>query len=59
MLVGIIAYSKSPGEQKTDNRTKKMPERRVSFIYREKAGRDTAFFLSVGTENAEMYFRKA
>jgi len=57
--MGIIAYGKSPGEQKIDNCAKKMPERRVSFIYRKKAGRDTAFFLLVGTENAEMYFRKA
>jgi len=36
-----------------------MPERRGAFIFRKKAGRNTAFFLLVGTENAEMYFRKA
>ena len=59
MLAGIIAYGKSPGEQKIDNCAKKMRQRRASFIYRKKAGRNTAFFLSVGTENAEIYFRKA
>ena len=57
MLVGIITCDKSPGEQKIDNCAKKLLERRVSFIYRKKAGWDTAFFLLVGTENAEIYRR--
>jgi hypothetical protein len=57
--VGIIAYGKSPGEKKIGKYAKKMSMSKVLFIYRRKAGRNTAFFLSVGTENAEMYFRKA
>jgi hypothetical protein len=58
MLGGIIAYGKSPGEKKIDKYAKKMSWRRASLIYRKKAGRNIAFFLSVGEENAEMYFRK-
>jgi hypothetical protein len=59
MRVGIIAYGKSPGEKKIDKYAKKMSERRVPLIYLKKAWRNTAFFLSAGEENAEMYFRKA
>jgi hypothetical protein len=57
MLAGIIAYGKSPGEKKIDKYAKKMSEREASFTYHKKAGRNIAFFLSVGTENAEIYRR--
>jgi len=59
VLMGIVAYGKSPGEQKIDKCAKKMLERQVPFIYHKKAWRNIAFFLSVGAENAEMCFRKA
>jgi len=59
MRAGIIAYGKSHSEKKIDKYVKKMSWRRASLIYRKKAGRNIAFFLSAGEENAETYFRKA